>query len=86
MSRVGKRPVPIPAGVTVVVDDERVQVKGPKGELSTPILGGTRVRVENGEARRVGQAAKQLGLKINGLDTSMHKHCACLTNQYMSIR
>ena|SRR2546426_5204305 len=51
MSRVGKRPVPIPAGVTVVVDDERVQVKGPKGELSTPILGGTRVRVENGEAR-----------------------------------
>ena len=51
MSRVGKRPVPIPAGVTVVVDDERVQVKGPKGELSTAILDGTRVTVENGEAR-----------------------------------
>ena len=50
MSRVGKRPVTIPSGVTVVVTDERVQVKGPKGELSTPILSGTRVRVENGEA------------------------------------
>ena len=34
MSRIGKIPVPIPAGVTVTVDGPPVKVKGPKGELS----------------------------------------------------
>jgi len=52
MSRVGKRPVPIPSGVTVVVEDDRVvRVKGPKGELVHPVLDGTRVSVEGAEAR-----------------------------------
>jgi len=52
MSRVGKRPVPIPSGVTVVVEDERlVRVKGPKGELTHPVLTGTQVVVEGAEAR-----------------------------------
>jgi len=51
MSRVGKRPVPIPSGVSVVVQDEQVRVKGPKGELSHPVLAGTRVVVEGAEAR-----------------------------------
>jgi large subunit ribosomal protein L6 len=52
MSRVGKRPVPIPSGVTVVVEDDRVvRVKGPNGELVHPVLTGTRVVVEGAEAR-----------------------------------
>jgi large subunit ribosomal protein L6 len=34
MSRIGKRPIPVPAGVTVAIDPERVTVNGPKGELS----------------------------------------------------
>lgn len=34
MSRIGKRPIPVPGGVTVVVDGARIAVKGPKGELS----------------------------------------------------
>jgi len=33
MSRIGKRPVPIPKGVTVSIDGRVVKVKGPKGEL-----------------------------------------------------
>src|SRR5512137_698095 len=52
MSRVGKMPVPIPAGVKVVVEDDRlVRVKGPNGELTHPVLAGTRVAVEGAEAR-----------------------------------
>ena len=51
MSRIGKRPVTIPGGVTVAVAEDRVQVKGPKGELGTPILIGTSVAVESGEVR-----------------------------------
>ena len=33
MSRIGKKPIPIPKGVTVTVKDHAVTVKGPKGEL-----------------------------------------------------
>jgi large subunit ribosomal protein L6 len=34
MSRIGKKPVPIPSGVTATVAGQKVTVKGPKGELS----------------------------------------------------
>jgi large subunit ribosomal protein L6 len=34
MSRIGKRPIPVPAKVTVTIDGQHVAVKGPKGELS----------------------------------------------------
>ncbi|MCR8872171.1 50S ribosomal protein L6, partial [Peribacillus frigoritolerans] len=34
MSRIGKKPIEIPAGVTVTVTGSEVTVKGPKGELS----------------------------------------------------
>jgi large subunit ribosomal protein L6 len=33
VSRIGKKPVPLPAGVTAVVDGRQLTVKGPKGEL-----------------------------------------------------
>ena len=46
MSRVGKQPVAIPAGVTVTQDGENVKVKGPKAELSHFILTGTTVAIE----------------------------------------
>ena len=34
MSRIGRQPIPLPAGVTVSIDPESVRVNGPKGELS----------------------------------------------------
>jgi large subunit ribosomal protein L6 len=34
MSRIGKQPIPVPAGVTIAIEPERVTVNGPKGELS----------------------------------------------------
>ena len=34
MSRIGKRPIPVPSGVTVAIDGRAVSVKGPKGELA----------------------------------------------------
>lgn len=37
MSRIGKLPIHIPAGVTVTVKENEVTVKGPKGELTQPI-------------------------------------------------
>src|ERR1700694_4540731 len=34
MSRIGRQPIPVPAGVTIAIEPERVIVNGPKGELS----------------------------------------------------
>lgn len=39
MSRIGKRPVPVPSGVEVTIDDALVTVKGPKGELEHRVAG-----------------------------------------------
>ena len=49
MSRIGKKPVPVPQGVTVAVDGTTVTVKGPKGELSRSFADGMKIRVENDE-------------------------------------
>src|SRR3569623_166666 len=38
MSRIGKKPVPLPQGVTANVDGKSVRVKGPKGELSLRLV------------------------------------------------
>ena len=51
MSRVGKKPVPIPAGVTVTVAEGFVKVKGAKVELQHVILVGTSVAVEGAEVK-----------------------------------
>ncbi|MDE6718086.1 MAG: 50S ribosomal protein L6 [Muribaculaceae bacterium] len=47
MSRIGKAPIALPAGVTVTVKDNVVTVKGPKGELSQAINPDLEVKVED---------------------------------------
>ena len=49
MSRIGKLPINIPAGVTVDIKDNVVSVKGPKGELSQFVHPSIMVKVENGQ-------------------------------------
>ena len=49
MSRIGKLPINIPAGVTVTQKDNVVSVKGPKGELSQTIHPSIIVNIENNE-------------------------------------
>ena len=48
MSRVGKKPITIPAGVTVTINDSALEVKGPKGTLSTPVPNGVSFKQEDG--------------------------------------
>ena len=48
MSRIGKKPIPIPAGVTVAVDGSTVRIKGPKGELTRAIRPEISVTVADG--------------------------------------
>ncbi len=49
MSRIGRMPIPVPAGVQVQIDGSLVTVKGPKGELQrtfSPLIG---ITLENGQ-------------------------------------
>ncbi len=48
MSRIGKMPITVPAGVTVTMEDNFVTVKGPKGELSRQINKNMKLTLDNG--------------------------------------
>ena len=49
MSRIGKRPIAIPAGVTVTLDGQTVSVKGPKGQLAWTVVDEIELKQEGGE-------------------------------------
>src|SRR5262245_32945052 len=48
MSRVGKKPVPVPSGVTASVEGQVVKVKGPKGALQLALHGDVVAKMEKG--------------------------------------
>ncbi len=49
MSRIGKKPVKVPAGVTAEVNGQTVTAKGPKGELKFVVNDEVLVNLDNGE-------------------------------------
>ena len=51
MSRIGRRPVAIPSGVTVRCEGGRISVKGPKGALEGPLPGSVEVQVTDGQVK-----------------------------------
>jgi large subunit ribosomal protein L6 len=71
MSRIGKKPIAIPKGVTVKVDGNTVDVKGPKGQLKQPLPPGVNAVVEDGNllTRKVGDE-RELD-KFHGLARSL---------------
>jgi large subunit ribosomal protein L6 len=68
MSRVGKKPITIPAGVTVTVHPDRIDFEGKKGKLSSPLqpgitaaLEGTSLVISRSEDTKVGRTNHGLG-------------------------
>jgi large subunit ribosomal protein L6 len=51
MSRIGKRPVSVPQGVTAAVDGQTVTAKGPKGELKFVVNDEVLVKLEDGQIK-----------------------------------
>ena len=65
MSRIGRMPITVPAGVTVTVTEENfVTVKGPKGELQKQLHGDMIIKQENGtiEVQRPSEIKKHKAL------------------------
>src|ERR1700720_654223 len=48
MSRIGKKPIPIPKGVTVKIEGDTVAVQGPKGKLDTHLPAGIKIQQQDG--------------------------------------
>jgi large subunit ribosomal protein L6 len=71
MSRIGKRPVPVPNGVTVTVQGSAITVKGPKGELSRKLHPEMLVAVENGVVNVNRPSEEQKHRALHGLTRSL---------------
>jgi len=48
MSRIGRKPIPVPAGVKVALQSDQVDVQGPKGKLSVPVPRGITFEQKDG--------------------------------------
>jgi large subunit ribosomal protein L6 len=66
-SRIGKRPVPLPKGVTVTISAEAVQVKGPKGALSRVLPGQVALSQEGDVLHVTSSAPGRSGARLQGL-------------------
>ncbi|MGH9462166.1 MAG: 50S ribosomal protein L6 [Vicinamibacteria bacterium] len=53
MSRIGRKPIPIPDGVKVNLQGDRVEVEGPKGKLVTRLAKGVRIEKNDSQLRAV---------------------------------
>ena len=71
MSRIGKKPVPVPAGVTVSVNGARVSAKGPKGELSLALPSGITAAVKDGILNVTCSEDTAAGSSLHGLARSL---------------
>lgn len=71
MSRIGKLPIQVPAGVTITVDSDVLTVKGPKGELTVPHLSDVTVTVEDGVAKVVRKDDERIAKAQHGLQRAL---------------
>ena len=74
MSRIGKQPVAIPAGVTVTAKDNAVTVKGKLGELSRTFQSGITVKVEAGKVLVSRADDTRLQKSCHGLSRTLVKN------------
>jgi large subunit ribosomal protein L6 len=65
MSRIGRKPIPLPKGVTVKIEGTTVAVQGPKGKLDTQLPAGIRVEQKDGHLLAVRENDSQAA--VHGL-------------------
>ena len=81
MSRVGKMPIPVPAGVEVTIAAEKISVKGPQGTLSLPLTGQVTIKNESNtltfapadESREANAMRALVNNMVNGVSKGFEK-------------
>ena len=83
MSRIGKKPVAVPAGVTAAVDGNLVKVKGAKGELTFMVPEDVSVALENGAIAVTDEYTRRPGFdtrEISRMTGSPSKYFSSISN------
>ena len=75
MSRIGKQPIAIPGGVTVTVGDASISVKGPKGQLETPVCPQLNYDVAAGEVTITRKDESRIARAQHGLRRTLLANC-----------
>src|SRR5260221_1622657 len=71
MSRIGRKPIPLPKGVAVKIEGDMVNVQGPKGKLDTQLPRGIRLEQKDGEL---------LAIRENDSQAAVHGLARALVN------
>ena len=71
MSRIGKKPIPVPGGVDVTIEPGRVKVKGPKGELEQVVSHDMAIKLADGEVTVVRPTDRGEHRALHGLTRSL---------------
>jgi large subunit ribosomal protein L6 len=72
MSRIGRKPIPVPSGVEVAIDGQTVTVKGPKGQLSHTVAEPIRVeREEDGTLSVLRPTDERKAKELHGLSRTL---------------
>jgi large subunit ribosomal protein L6 len=70
-SRVGKIGVPVPKGVTVTIQGGKMNVKGPKGDLTRPLPPNVDVKIDDGVIKVMPTIAGRDGARFQGLTRAL---------------
>jgi large subunit ribosomal protein L6 len=79
MSRIGRLPIDIPAGVTITVDGQDVAVKGPKGELTLTVARPIEVKVEEAQVLVTRPDDERASRSLHGLTRTL------IANQILGV-
>ncbi|MEO6309681.1 MAG: 50S ribosomal protein L6 [Leifsonia sp.] len=83
MSRIGRLPIEVPAGVTVSVDGQLVSVKGPKGELTLTVAKPIEVKLEDAQVVVTRPDDERASRSLHGLTrTLIHNQIIGVTQGY----
>jgi large subunit ribosomal protein L6 len=71
MSRIGKKPIPLPKGVTASIAGQTVKVKGPKGELSVKLVDAVEAKLEGDDLTVMPREGAEKGRQMWGLSRTL---------------
>ena len=75
MSRIGKNPIPVPSGVEVKIGDSSIEVKGPKGQLSTPLCNVLNYELADGKVTITRKDDERFTRAQHGLRRTLLANC-----------
>ena len=86
MSRIGRKTVPLPQGVTAQVNGQEVKVKGPKGELSLRLIEGINASVDKDGVTVKPRDTTEAGRAIWGLQRTLVNNLVQETLEHQTVQ